>query len=683
ILDNRRYDEKYLRNANRAAANADGEPTFSNAAWLVKIENGRPAGLLTAEEAGVGTADQYVVAAGDELLAVTPEDTETPVEGDLFVARKVGDIEVKSALQLIKEEADSRTWDEYVEITGIERELIERVALEFTSHGKKAAIDLYRGPVQHTNGYYAGCAIIALNVLIGNCDWKGGLTGGGSHWHESGGKDGNIFNFGAMHPNKFPTFGPPITREKSRYEDFLLFKEDGYPAKRPWYPFSGNVYQEVIPSAASGYPYPGKILFLHKGTPVLAAPAGHKQIEMLRDPDKIPLFIASDIVIGETSMYADYIIPDLTYMERWGTPHATPDIASTTSKVRQPVAKPLTEECTVDGETMPICLEAFLLAVGKKLGLPGIGKDAFGPGLDFNRPEDWFLKLIANIAVGDKPGEAVPDADEAEMELFRKARRHLPKSVFDEEKWKKAVPAEVWPKVVYVLNRGGRYNGAETWYDGPYMKKKAGVMFQLFVEKAAKQNNSISGEPFSGVPIYRGQFDCSGKPLDGDGEYPLHLITYKEPFGGQSRTISNYWTNIAMQPENKIVINRRDAEKLGLRQHQKVRLVSASNPDGKVDLGNGTVIDVVGRIDAVEGMRPGVIGVSWHYGHWAYGASDVEVDDGEGPKTIAGDHRRRGGLCPNPVLGIDPVLKDVCLTDPIGASASFYDTYVKLVPVEG
>jgi anaerobic selenocysteine-containing dehydrogenase len=37
ILENERFDGPYLANANRAAANADGEPTFTNATHLVKI----------------------------------------------------------------------------------------------------------------------------------------------------------------------------------------------------------------------------------------------------------------------------------------------------------------------------------------------------------------------------------------------------------------------------------------------------------------------------------------------------------------------------------------------------------------------------------------------------------------------------------------------------------------------
>ncbi|MBW6485228.1 MAG: hypothetical protein K0B01_03640 [Syntrophobacterales bacterium] len=86
-------------------------------------------------------------------------------------------------------------------------------------------------------------------------------------------------------------------------------------------------------------------------------------------------------------------------------------------------------------------------------------------------------------------------------------------------------------------------------------------------------------------------------------------------------------------------------------------------------------VAMVGKIKAVEGMAPGSIAVSWSFGHWGYGASDASVNG----KTIKGDKRRTSGLCPNAAMKIDPVLKNSCMTDPIGGSASFYETRVNLV----
>lgn len=670
IIERERFDKKYLENANRRAAQDDNEPTWSNASYLVKIEEDGPGAFLRASEIGIGQERELVVFKNGNYLAVDPDEKDLAIEGELFVEEEVNGLKVKSALQLLKESAFSHSMEEYAQITGIDKETIEVIAEEFTAHGKKAAAEFYRGPVQHTNGYYNALAIIALNILIGNIDHKGGLSKGGGHWYEFGGKPGSRYNFKKLHPGKLTSFGPPITREKSYYEESTLF--NGYPAKRPWYPLSSDVYQEIIPSAQDQYPYPLKILLLHKGTPILSTPAGDEFISILQDTEKIPLFIACDIVIGETSMYADYIFPDLTFLERWGFPHNTPDEQSKNSKVRQPSAYPLTEIVNIDGYEMPISLEAFLIAVAKKLKLSGFGKDGFAQGMDFHTPEDFYLKGVANLAYGDKENEAVPDADQREIEIFLKARRHLPKAVFDLARWQKALRDDEFRKAVYVLNRGGRYENFEKAYKGEFLAHQLKQMLSIYVEKVALTRNSMTGKRFSGIAIYEDIKDSLGKELD-DESYRFHLITYKEIAGGQSRTPGNYWLTSAL-PENFILINVRDAQSLALKEGEYVRLVSASNPNGRIELGNGVKIEIKGKVKIVEGIRPGVIAVSWHYGHWAYGAEDVIVDG----RRVRGDSRRRTGLVPNPLMRRDDNLKNVCLTDPIGASSSFFDTRVNL-----
>jgi anaerobic selenocysteine-containing dehydrogenase len=681
ILEHERYDKQYLENANKAAAAADDEPTCSDAPLLVKIVDGHPMEYLRAHEVGLGSDQQMVVSRHGQLMAVDPQDETTPVEGDLLVEMDAGGYEVKSVFALLSEEAFATPFEKLAEQCGVDPQTIAAVAREFTAHGKQSAIDFYRGPVQSADGYYSACCIIALNMLIGNADYVGGLINGGSHWHEFGSKKANPYTFKKMHPAPHTIFGPKITREGMKYEDCTLFKDKGYPADRPWFPFTGNVYQEIIPSFAQGYPYHGKILFLHKGTPAFSCPGGNQEIiRILKDQKRMPLFIASDIVIGETSMYADYIVPDLTYLERWGTPHATPDVPTKISKVRQPAGAPLTEEVSVAGYTMPICLESFLLAVADKLQLPGFGSNGLGPGRRFAVPEDWYLRAIANIAWGDSPGEPVPEADEEEMRIFLEAHRHLPLSVFDPKRWRQALSSdEEWRRVVYVLNRGGRFDTFGANYKGAFMRKKLGKMFHFFVEELATQKNSLSGRYFSGLPSRQGQRDASGRLLDRTSRYPLNLITFKEPYGGQSRTISNYWGTSGLQKNNRIWMHTSDAKKLGLKQNQKVRLVSRDNPDGVLvlDDGENRIVDVAGEVQIMEGVRPGVVAVSWHYGHWAYGSNDVYVDG----EHIRGDSRRAGGLCPNHVMSVDPVLGDVCVTDPVGGSGAFCNTFVNIIPL--
>lgn len=676
IIANQRYDSKFLTNANRAAAAQDGEKSWTNASWLVKIDqDGQPGAFLRASEAGLADAvkgkDLFVVSRNGQLLAVNPEDKDNPVEGDLFVTTEVNGIKVKSAFTLLREQAEAKSLEELAAAAGVPAQAIVDLAREFTSYGKQAAIDFYRGAVQHTNGYYTAQAIIILNLLIGNVDWRGGLTAGGGSWAAAGGKPGQPFDLGKMHTGKVTPWGIKLTREGAYYDRSTLF--NGFPAERPWFPLTSDVYQEIIPAAGAGYPYPIKILWLHMGTPVLAAPAGAEQIKILQDPERVPLFIADDIVIGETSMYADYIFPDITYLERWAFLGATPATTTKATKFRQPVAAPIPEVVTVFGEEMPVSVEAAMLAIAEALGLPGYGQDGFGTGWDFKRPEDYYLKAAANLAYGDQPGDEVPDADDSELALFKTARRHLPPAVFNEDKWRQAVGADRWRKTVYILNRGGRFEDAAKATDGNYVGHPFGKLLNLYVEPVAITRDSITGKPFAGVPRWEPISNSDGTPVQ-DEDYPFQLITFKEIFGGQSRTASNYWSQIALLPENFILMHHNDGARLGLRDGDRVKLTSRTNPEGKWDLGPAGAGAVQGQVKLIEGIRPGVIAASWHYGHWAYGARDVVIDG----QVVKGDPRRGRGICPNAVMLLDTKMKTTALTDPIGGSASFYDTRVKV-----
>jgi histidinol-phosphate aminotransferase len=107
---------------------------------------------------------------------------------------------------------------------------------------------------------------------------------------------------------------------------------------------------------------------MYMGSPVYSLPAGHTWIPILQDVNKLPLFVASDIIVGETSMYADYIFPDVTFLERWEFGGSHPNITFKVQGVRQPTIAPLTGTVTVYGQEMALQYEAMLLALAEKLG---------------------------------------------------------------------------------------------------------------------------------------------------------------------------------------------------------------------------------------------------------------------------------------------------------------------------
>jgi anaerobic selenocysteine-containing dehydrogenase len=420
------------------------------------------------------------------------------------------------------------------------------------------------------------------------------------------------------------------------------------------------------------------------GSPVYALPAGHEHINILKDPAQLPLFVTFDITVGETSMYADYIIPDTSYLERWEFQKSHPSIIAKNAPIRQPAIAPMTETVTVFGIEQPLGLESFLLGVAEKMELPGFGPNGFGEGLPWQRQEDLYIKQVANVAIGEKPelAEAVPEADDAELDLFMQARAHLPKTVFDVDAWKQAIGNDesLWRRVVYVLNRGGRFQDFSKLVSGSKLANKYGKYLGMYCEKTYDAKNSMTGEHFSGVARYfepgqDGLGNLVSQADEAEG-YDLHLITNRTIVQTKSRTGGNYWLK-AIEPTNYLQMNSQDAARLGLRSGDLVQLSSKTNPDGVWDLGNGQKIPMVGEVQVIEGLRPGVVTFTLGYGHWAYGSQDIVIDG----QTIAGDPRRFGGIHANAAMRTDTHNPNTCLRDLTGGSAVFYDSKVKVSKV--
>jgi anaerobic selenocysteine-containing dehydrogenase len=693
ILENQRFDAKFLANANKAAAAADKEASWSNGAWLVKLgKDGEPGGFLRASEIGLRPREVRKDKDGKELdfewlvvmkdgkpVAFDPNDEQEAVEGDLFVdaelpAAQAGTVRVKSGLLVMREASQEKTLAQYAELCGIEAKVIEAVAREFTSHGKKAAIDMHRGPAQHTNGFYNISALMNLNLLVGNFDWTGGMIAA-STWNADGTKtDRQPFSFKKLTPKAGKPFGLSIIRHDAKYEESTIFEGARYPARRNWWPLSSDVYQEILPSIADAYPYPAKAVFSYMAAPTYSLPAGHTNVEALTDLEKLPLYFASDITIGVTSMYADYLFPDLHYLERWELHGSHPNMPVKVQPIRQPVIASPNELVKVFGEEQPISYEAVWLALADRLGLPGFGKDGFGPGQDLRRPEDLYLRMVANVAYDGK--EPVADASAEDLRVFAASRRHLPRSVFDQARWE-AICGAAWPKVVTVLTRGGRFDTQEASYKGDHVANRYGKLINLYQEKTAKAKDAFTGKHYFGLARYVPQVDTLGREPTGLMEgFDLHLITQRDVRMTKSRTITHSYLTASL-PENAILVSAVDAKRLGLKTGSKVKVVSATNPDGLWDLKNGTKKPMVGTVQVTETIRPGICTFTVGHGHWATGAADVQIDG----VLVKGDARRATGLHANAAMWVDPHLKNTCFIDKVGGSVSFYDTRVKLVRV--
>lgn len=639
ILENGKYDAKYLANANQAAAKAGGEPTWTDSTRLVVVDPSHADArrYLRADAIG-GKKENYVAWSGGEPKEIA----EAALVGEL----KPGEVTVtgrrcKTAFQLMKERVFSKSLSQYAEDCGLSVDLITALASEFAAAGKQAVTNAYRGAVQHTNGVYNQLSINILNTLAGNYDWRGGNGGGGGGYPEGSG----VIPLGAV-PGGVTPKGIKLNRTVKHYEKDApnLFKRDGgYPAKRPWFPYAthGN-YQEVIPSAAQGYPYPIKALITYWNAWPYSTPALRKVFEdYVKDEKKLPLFVAISLNIGEVAAFADYVLPDTTYLEKWAFPGMTPTILTKATPLQQPVVGKLDGK---DIGTAPFNPDApnvytpvlpntktvgdIHIGLAKALGLPGVGDKAFKDGSPLNSYWDFYKKGLENLS--KNTGKPISE----------------------------------------IVAKGGVFEDPGNEYDGKYLKYKYGNLIHIYIEQLATTKDSMTGQHFDGLPHYEPAKFADNTAISTVDEkgYPFQLITYKLAWHAQARTATIPWL-IILQPENFVEINASDAKRLRIRNGNKVRLVSATSPSG-----------VVGKAKVTEGLRPGVIAVSHHFGHWEL-ASKPHVVDG----VSQGYDRSRGtGLTVNPIMRLDQFKGKVLNTsiqDKVGGSVSFYDSRVKLVKV--
>ncbi len=702
IVEHDRHDVEYLRNPAEPAAADDGEPTWSDATHLVLVdEEAAPkarAADLDLETAGGGDGDEFVVV---DATTGEPVPASEADEGVLDVELTIDGRRVKSAWTLYRERVFEYTLEEYAEMAGVSVADVAELADEFTSHGKRSAIMAYRGPAKHSNGFYTQRAIATLQHLIGNYDWKGGQITPYAGFATTTGR----YDLGTV-PDGYEPWGIPIVRGGVSYEETTLFdRDDGYPAKRPWFPVAPpHEVQELYASASDEYPYSIGALFIrpYSNNHVMAVAGGDEIPDVLTDEDAIPLVVAADTVIGDTSQYADYVLPEPTYLERWENFGTYPNKRLADEKISQPTVK-------VVPDARPF--EEVLIDVWKRMDLPGVGEDAIldadGESWPLHRAEDFYLKLVANVAYD---GDPVADASDEELAVFRNAHEKGLGEHFDLERWRAAVRDEEWRKVVTVLNRGGRfeepvedyeeafaehgydydyadrYGDRSNAYDGEHMRYKLGSRVNFYSEVVATGKHSYTGERFDPLPRVddvRHYDESVQVPVVSEDapDRPLQLINWKPRTQGMTRTHNSPWLR-ETRPENPLWINPRDAEERGIENGDAI----------EIDAGRRTV-EATAMV--TNGIRPGVVGTMWGWGRTGDGATAQTVDGstrepvdryGHTPYEFDTPTReeagyakgRDAGFAVNHLQPLDAELGDAGMSDLVGGSNAQFDASVEV-----
>ncbi len=243
--------------------------------------------------------------------------------------------------------------------------------------GRPVSMHAMRGISAHSNGFHTCRSIHLLQLLLGSVDCPGG------------------FRFKPPYPKSIEALPKPTGRAKDvhpnmplpgphlgfpRGPEDLLVGEDGAP-RRIDKAFSWDaplaihgMMHTVIANAWKGDPYPIDTLFMYMANMSWnSAMNTAETARMLTDKDpntgdyRIPRIIYSDAYYSEMVGYADLILPDTTYLERWDCmslldrPISHAD--GPADSIRQPVVAP-------DRDVRPF--QDVLIDLGARLGLPGL-----------------------------------------------------------------------------------------------------------------------------------------------------------------------------------------------------------------------------------------------------------------------------------------------------------------------
>ncbi len=633
LIENGWFNRDFLKRPGKDAAGKIGYPYHSNATWLVVMEEGHKlfGSHLTDSMLGIGKDGKPVVYTGQDF-AVHDAVDEAELEFSGKVRLATGEeVTVKTAFTIYKETAFSRSVEEWAAICGVKPELIRQMSRDFWEAAPRAATYIHRGVAQHPAGDYTVWALRCLDILVANYHRAGGLLGrpGLTSYNSY------FYNCGSSGFGEPIAWGPPIDRHRAEYEKTLLYLrkvkrgENPYPAKRPWYPHSPEEsYTELFAGIDEAYPYPIKALILYFANPVLATNAGTKFVEVLKDTRKLPLFIGITTTINETYLYADYLVPDTTYLET-GTNGVQFLYGGGMGRLvaetwRSPAVMPLTQRIGDDpkGRARYASMWEFFIDVGKALGAPGYGEKGI-PGVKDRRYEgqwfplhsfwDYIMRVYANGGMSAQARGLIPK--EVPEEDVRFVEENYPIARF-----KDVVAEDEWRAAAYCLARGGVFTRYEDSFDERGFSKRSlpgtGVLL-LWHEKLANTPNSMTGKKFWGGPAYlepatyapipgKRSLGFAGTPLRElypEKDHPFILVFESGPLYTKHRG-GNYYYIKTILSENFVLINEADAEPLGIRTGD---VVLVESPWGSVEA-PAVVTSAIAR---------GVVAVPYGMGRWA------------------------------------------------------------------
>ncbi|MCF6277916.1 MAG: molybdopterin-dependent oxidoreductase [Anaerolineales bacterium] len=437
------------------------------------------------------------------------------------------------------------------QITGVSATTIARMAGEFATTKPAVAILPGKGGLLNgsINGIYAAMAVHMLNALVGSVEAKGGV----------------------LTQQYFPIVAwPSLPSDSVARKGLKAERVDGAGMQ---FPLARHAYQAVAERVLNGYSL--DVLLMYDANPVFEAPGGQKFVQAF---EKIPFIVSFSSFMDESAEYADLVLPEPTFLERWQDDYVEglgyPGIA-----LRQPVIEPLYNTMNTGD---------FLLKVAEVMG-GNVAKafpwKSYEEVLQFRLAEigtDW--ETLKNLGVWLAPG-------------YRFAKR-------GSQRW-----------VSEVIGRD-RLNSPRDGYFDFFSRELNALFGEMKDEQLTALGINMSGDAVA-LPHHE-EIVRFGDA----GEYPfaLNIITLMS-LGPKSEaanlptlqeisgmTVGETWNSwVEMNPDT--------AQELGLENKD---MVWVESPFGKVKT----------KVCFVKALRPDVVNLPYNQGHTAVGrfASDRGVN---------------------------------------------------------
>ena len=564
---------------------------YTNAPWLVRDEAGHPEhGLFLRDDEGNPLAwDRESEGAVNALL---PE-----IQPALGGRYEVGGVSARPSFEIMANRylEPQYSADEVEDATGVPADTIRRLAAELAhaafeqeieldvewtdwagrKHdkmiGRPVAMHAMRGISAHSNGFHTCRAIHLLQMLLGSIDCPGGFRYKPPFPRpcppgpKPSGKPEHV-------SPETPMPGPPLGFTTGP-ED-LLVDADGNPCRIDkgfsWdHPVSSHgLMHMVISNAWAGDPYPVDTLFLYMANMAWNSSMNTKStMEMLTDIDeetgeyKIPHIIYSDAYASEMTSYADLVLPDTSYLERWDCISLLDRPISTAHGPADSIRHPLVEP---GRNVRPF--QDVLIDLGARLGLPGFVKDDGSPLYPGGYP-DYIVNHERMPGIGPLAGWRGENGDQYGRGAVNE--NQLDKYIENGSFWQHHLP----DSQLYYKHANRDY--LEFAAHMGFIPKAEQVIMQIYSEPLQKFKLAAEGhgdiqppdhlrerirDYFDPLPIWYQPIEETQVDL---GEYPIHAITQRPMAMYHSWGSQNAWLR-QIHGYNRLCMHRDLAEEIGV-----------------------------------------------------------------------------------------------------------------------